>query len=789
MCRLYGFRSNEPTKVECTLVHAQNALLIQSREDEVGREHPDGWGIGYFRDGDPYLEKNASPAFEGLHFSDAAERLYSTGVISHVRLATVGRTQIENCHPFIWGNWIFAHNGTVAGIDSLRNELLGEISRKLAQNIKGSTDSELLFHWLVQKASEQGLMDGDGCIDLEGLSWVVSQSIGELDRRCQQVSPNKPAKLNTILTDGHVMIASRLRNSLCYVQRDGIRDCEICGIPHVAHDPDVPYHAVVVASEPLSHEAWQLLPDAHVLSVDSAMVTRTLPIPNGAPARKHAWSAVGRDDAKSDQQTADRIALQLRHRYSELAIEPEFEDLQCQSCDPAPALHVDDLSEIPNLATPEHAFYQERARLRGLAGDWLATALPEVPGYQAYCRDMLDLPPLHWLTPDTQGQPIHLAEACWRDRRTRRTLVHAIRSNELRFVHPHMGSEAVWQLALLLSQASHRTVQVIAPPPSICRFANDKGRFTQLVRAALGTRSIPPGHVVWNRAMASRELQMLARTDAKTVAIKLPDAAGGEGNLVIPMDELRGKTLRQIDETLSERLPQIHYVEGSELLVTRWSESVLAAPSAQFWIPPRGHGRPILDGLFLQTFGSERGHFDGCLPADLPDQLACKMSRQSMLIALVYQALGYVGRCSFDMILVGESLDESGLKFIECNGRWGGTSLPMAMMDAVFGHWKSRPFVTRVIRIPGISRLPFSEVLGAIGDRLYRVDRDTGDHLVFNPQRMLTSDQLSLITLSDSPAAADLAITEAIERIERRLMSDEFGASSQNSIQINANGG
>ena len=27
MCRLYGFRANEETKVECTLVHAQNALL------------------------------------------------------------------------------------------------------------------------------------------------------------------------------------------------------------------------------------------------------------------------------------------------------------------------------------------------------------------------------------------------------------------------------------------------------------------------------------------------------------------------------------------------------------------------------------------------------------------------------------------------------------------------------------------------------------------------------------------------------------------------------------------
>lgn len=33
MCRLYGFRANEATKVECALVLAQNSLLAQSRAD------------------------------------------------------------------------------------------------------------------------------------------------------------------------------------------------------------------------------------------------------------------------------------------------------------------------------------------------------------------------------------------------------------------------------------------------------------------------------------------------------------------------------------------------------------------------------------------------------------------------------------------------------------------------------------------------------------------------------------------------------------------------------------
>jgi glutamine amidotransferase len=47
MCRLYGFRANAPSQVECALVRAQNALLGQCRRDERGLSNADGWGIGY----------------------------------------------------------------------------------------------------------------------------------------------------------------------------------------------------------------------------------------------------------------------------------------------------------------------------------------------------------------------------------------------------------------------------------------------------------------------------------------------------------------------------------------------------------------------------------------------------------------------------------------------------------------------------------------------------------------------------------------------------------------------
>ena len=55
MCRLYAMSANEPTRVECSLVHAQNALMQQSEQDAEGLMHGHGWGVADYRDGVPPL--------------------------------------------------------------------------------------------------------------------------------------------------------------------------------------------------------------------------------------------------------------------------------------------------------------------------------------------------------------------------------------------------------------------------------------------------------------------------------------------------------------------------------------------------------------------------------------------------------------------------------------------------------------------------------------------------------------------------------------------------------------
>ena len=252
MCRLYGFMSNEPAKVECTLVYAQNALMVQSREDIAGRSHADGWGLATYENNHPRIERQAWAAYHGEHFRRAAERIYSCNIIAHVRRATVGPPLIDNTHPFWHGRFAFAHNGTVTGFDVVRQRLRRAMTESHRAAIRGSTDSEHVFRYLLSQHERHS-----GRPLLETLRAVVEKLL----EWCKEAGPSSELGLNLMLSDGDQLVGSRVGRSLSYVERDGVYDCEVCGFPHIHHDPAREFRAVVVASEPITHESWHSVPD------------------------------------------------------------------------------------------------------------------------------------------------------------------------------------------------------------------------------------------------------------------------------------------------------------------------------------------------------------------------------------------------------------------------------------------------------------------------------------------------------------------------------------------------
>ena len=149
MCRLFGYVSEKPTAV----VDELGAEAFQEFT-ALTRVHGDGWGMAW-RDADGTTRCARSPlsADDDPDYARlAAQPLGAAGFV-HLRWAT-GDLAVtpENTHPFVDGDFAFAHNGHISPIDRLEGMLTPASRRRL----KGSTDSERYFQLVVQCIEQAG---------------------------------------------------------------------------------------------------------------------------------------------------------------------------------------------------------------------------------------------------------------------------------------------------------------------------------------------------------------------------------------------------------------------------------------------------------------------------------------------------------------------------------------------------------------------------------------------------------------------------------------------------------
>ena len=144
MCQLLGMNCNVPTDICFSFTG------FRRRGGATGH-HSDGWGIAFFEGKGVRLFLDPAPSAH----STIAElvRSYpirSLNVIAHIRKSTLGGTCLENTHPFMremWGRyWIFAHNGH---LPDFKPEIDGQFTPV------GTTDSELIFCWLLQSLKQR----------------------------------------------------------------------------------------------------------------------------------------------------------------------------------------------------------------------------------------------------------------------------------------------------------------------------------------------------------------------------------------------------------------------------------------------------------------------------------------------------------------------------------------------------------------------------------------------------------------------------------------------------------
>lgn len=279
MCRLYGLQATHPTRAACELIDAQNALIRQSAKDARGLSNPDGWGLGQIHDDTAGCFRQVGPASEDASYRTEALRVQGELLLAHVRRATVGTPSQANTHPFRVGRAMLIHNGHLPAFDAVRPALLEALPPKRRNAIRGTTDSEHVFALLLHEREQHP----------DAPLHVVTRRVArQVQAWCDAVpetsAPNPHPELdidlnavglNLLWTDGTTLAASRLNRSLYMLERTEPRVCPICNSAHAAPNDNRSYRAVVLASEPITDEDWQPVPNGSVLSV-SARAEHTL---------------------------------------------------------------------------------------------------------------------------------------------------------------------------------------------------------------------------------------------------------------------------------------------------------------------------------------------------------------------------------------------------------------------------------------------------------------------------------------------------------------------------------
>jgi len=259
MCRWLAY-SGEPIRLEEAILKPEHSIIDQSLHARQGatETNGDGFGVGWYgKRLVPGLFKDIRPAWNDTNLHALAEQIESHLFFAHIRAATGSAIQRTNCHPFQYRNWLFVHNGAVREFETVKRDLMFAISPELFKEIKGTSDSEVLFYLALTFGMAEDV--GGGIARMAGFVEDVGRRHGV----------EHPLQMTLGISDGEKLYgfrysSERSSRTLYYSENiDAIRDIA----PQRADRFSSDTRAVV--SEPLSDlpEVWIPLEEASLLTV------------------------------------------------------------------------------------------------------------------------------------------------------------------------------------------------------------------------------------------------------------------------------------------------------------------------------------------------------------------------------------------------------------------------------------------------------------------------------------------------------------------------------------------
>lgn len=202
MCRWVAY-GGPPIYLEDILFDQDNSLVSQSlsARESSWTTNGDGFGVAWYTERETAgLFKDILPAWNDQNLRSLAGHIKTNLFFAHVRATTGTAVNRSNCHPFIWRNWTFMHNGRIGGWNKCRKAFENNISSDFYYLREGTTDSEAIF--LV--ALSQGLVN-DPQLALERTIKIALRIMDENE-------VTEPLRASIAVTNGVDMWALRFSN-------------------------------------------------------------------------------------------------------------------------------------------------------------------------------------------------------------------------------------------------------------------------------------------------------------------------------------------------------------------------------------------------------------------------------------------------------------------------------------------------------------------------------------------------------------------------------------------------
>ncbi|MFF8690980.1 ergothioneine biosynthesis protein EgtC [Streptomyces sp. NPDC002431] len=244
MCRHLAYLG-PPVALGELLSRPPHSLVRQSwapRHQRYGTVNADGFGVGWYADGDPVpgRYRRRGPVWGDETFADLARVVRSPALLAAVRDATeAGADGEAAAAPFTAGPLLFSHNGAVRGWPHAVAPLAAALPPAELLSLTARSDSALLWA-LVRRR----LADGDA------LPEAVSATVLDVAAAAPE------SRLNLLLIDGASIVATAWGDTLWCLTGPGPR--------------------TVVASEPYDDDPlWRPVPDRTLLVATRADVSLT----------------------------------------------------------------------------------------------------------------------------------------------------------------------------------------------------------------------------------------------------------------------------------------------------------------------------------------------------------------------------------------------------------------------------------------------------------------------------------------------------------------------------------